>query len=124
MDIAETLRVIKSLRWNLVAEKSNAYGCQNIVYTALLVTARTLGCEIPDTGLETLKVDNARAALIRSAVSLLDRYASLPDYPDTAGGNGRWPVDLYLFLPYLSYQGYQIWHKLFNEILFPQTETE
>lgn len=117
LDIAETLRVVKDLQWELMAEKAIAYDCQNIIYTALLATSLTLGCDIPDKGMESLKVGKISAAMIGSAVSLLIRYTSLPATPDLVSSTKRRPFDFFLLLPYLAYRGYQVRYKLFNEIL-------
>lgn len=116
MDIAETLRVEKALQWERMAEKAKAYDCQNIIYTALHVTKLTLGCNIPEMGMQRLGVGKLRAAMIETAVSQLIRFTTLPANPNAVSINQQRPVDISLILPYLAYRGYQIRHKLFHEV--------
>ena len=116
MDIAETLRVEQDIKWGLIVEKAIAYDCQNIVYTAILVTNLTLGCTLPEDGIERLGVNKMRAALIKSAISSLIRYTAIPGNLNIMTSINRRPVDFSLALPYLTYKGYQMRHKLFREV--------
>ncbi len=117
LDIAETLRKIDSIRWDVVVEKSRQYDCQNIVYTALLVSRETVGCELPIGALHSLGVNPVRAGLINSIVRFLIRYSSLPAAPNAGRSLLGKQVHASLVLPYASYRFYQIRHKLFDEIL-------
>lgn len=117
LDIAETLRKMDAIRWDLVVEKSRQYDCQNIVYTALLVSRETLGCALPPGALHSLGVNPLRAGLINSMVRFLIRYSSLPAAPNAGRSLLGKQVHASLVLPYASYRFYQIRHKLLEEIL-------
>lgn len=117
MDIAETTHKIKGLRWEMVAEKARRYDCTNIVYTALLVADRTLGCSLPETVLDNLSVNPLRAAFINGLVNYALRYSSLPLDPISGTSVGGRQIHASLALPYATYRLYQIRHKLFEEIL-------
>jgi hypothetical protein len=117
LDIAETLRKMDAIRWDVVVEKSRQYDCQNIVYTALLVSRETVGCKLPTGALHSLGVNPVRAGLINSIVRFLIRYSSLPAAPNAGRSLLGKQVHASLVLPYASYRFYQIRHKLFDEIL-------
>jgi hypothetical protein len=117
LDIAETLRKMDAIRWDLVVEKSRQYDCQNIVYTALLVSRETLGCALPPGALHSLGVNPLRAGLINSMVRFLIRYSSLPAAPNAGRSLLGKQLHASLVLPYASYRFYQIRHKLLEEIL-------
>lgn len=116
LDIAETVRKIKDIRWEVVVEKSRMYDCHNIVYTALLVTSQTLGCDLPPGALKSFRVNPLRAAFIQTIVRLLMRYSTLPAAPMSGKNLLGKQVHFSLVLPYASYRFYQIRHKLFEEI--------
>jgi hypothetical protein len=117
LDISETLRKTDALRWDTVVEKSRLYDCNNIVYTALLVSDQTLGCRLPPGALHSLGVNPARAAVIQSIVKFLIRYSSLPAAPISGRSLLGKQLHASLVLPYATYRLYQIQHKLFEEIL-------
>ena len=119
LDIAETLRKIEAIRWDVMVEKSRYYDCQNIVYTALQVCTQTLGCSLPPSGLEHLGVNPLRAAVINGIVKFLIRYSSLPESPNAGKSLLGKQLHFSLLLPYASYRFYQIRHKLFEEIFNP-----
>lgn len=117
LDIAETLRKMDAIRWDVVVEKSRQYDCQNIVYTALLVCQQTLGCRLPPGALPRFGVNPLRAAVINSIAKFLIRYSSLPVAPISGRSLLGKQIHFSLVLPYASYRFYQIRHKLFDEIL-------
>ncbi|MGW8251540.1 MAG: nucleotidyltransferase family protein [Anaerolineales bacterium] len=117
MDIAETTHKIRGLRWDIVAEKARRYDCSSIVYTALLVADRTVGCTLPETILDNLSVSPVRAALIKGLVDYALRFSPLPLDPISGTSVGGRQIHASLVLPYASYRLYQIRHKLFEEIL-------
>lgn len=117
LDISETIRVMGQLRWDVVVEKAGRYDCSSIVYTALLVAERTLGCDLPVGILEELQVSRLRSAVINSLVSYAIRYSSLPLDPISGTSLGGRQLHASLVLPYATYRLNQIRHKLFEEIL-------
>jgi hypothetical protein len=117
LDIAETTRKMKRLRWDIVVEKARLYDCSNIVYAALLAADRTLGCELPENTLDDLSVSSLRAVAIKALVGFTIRYSSLPLSPISGVNIGGRQLHSSLVLPYATYRFYQIWHKIFREIL-------
>jgi hypothetical protein len=112
-DIAEILRNSPQLNWEAVKAKAQEYDCHNIVYTALLVTQMTLGCELPSGTLAKLKVHPIRRWIIRRlAIHLRHRGSllSLTSHSKT-GLLGR-KISAPLMLTYASYRWYQIGRKL------------
>jgi hypothetical protein len=106
-DIAETVRRLADLDWERLARKARLYRCEGIVYTALLTTGATVGCDLPYGALEALAVPAARAALLRRLVAGVLRTTSLSE----AGGRvGSGPV-LSLLLSYASYRWDQAWRS-------------
>ncbi|HEX5718396.1 MAG TPA: hypothetical protein VF179_19695, partial [Thermoanaerobaculia bacterium] len=89
-DIAETVRRL-DVDWDRLAACAREDRCEGIVYTALHVAKETLGCEIPDGGLELLGVPWLRALLIRRLVARFLRRGSLASPPSP-------------LLPYASYR--------------------
>ena len=116
LDIAETIRKIKDLSWDLLAEKSRAYDCNNIVYAALAVTNQTLGCELPPGVLEKLRVKPLRAAVIERIIHYMIQYGSLPEEPISGRYIFGRRIHSSLLLPYATYRFYQVRHKLIKEI--------
>lgn len=116
LDIAETVQKVKNIHWDKLVEKARSYDCTNIVYTALLVTRQTLGCDLPRDGLDALQIHRVRKALINGVVSYALRHGSLPSTP--ISGKMFWGRQLHisLVLPYAAYRFYQVRHKLLNEI--------
>jgi hypothetical protein len=116
LDIAETIHRIQELRWDCLVDKAQAYDCLNIVYTALLITQRTLGCDIAEGVMNELTPSRARAALIRGISNFLLRWTSLPASPNAGRAIFGKQIHPSLLLPYAAYRGYQIRHKLAHEI--------
>jgi hypothetical protein len=112
-DIAEITYQLSDLDWQKVVRSAQSYDCQAIVYTALLVTQRTLGCKVPDGLLGELGVSPARAALIRLIVGYGSRYRPLSSIYPFSGVElfGR-QFDLFLLLSYTAYRGYQVRRKI------------
>jgi len=112
-DIAEIINKYPGLKWEELTRKARAYDCNNIVYTALLVTEMTLGCELPDEVLDNLAVSPVRETIIRSLIRYLSRRMSLSALYPFSGRNmfGR-KVNLSLILPYATYRWYQVGRKM------------
>lgn len=117
LDIAETVRKIKNIQWDKLVEKARSYDCVNIVYTALLVTSKTLGCDVPPGLLDALQIHRIRKALINGIVSYGLRYGSLPAAPISGKSYFGKQIHISLVLPYAAYRFYQIRHKLLHEIM-------
>ncbi len=112
-DIAEIIGKHSALNWDALTDKANAYGCSNIVYTALLVARETLGCEFPGRALEGLPVMPARAAVVRGVLNYLNRRTSLASlYPFSVEDPAHRAVNVSLILPYVTYSRYQFWQKV------------
>lgn len=93
------------LDWQLVADKAHAYKCNTIVYTALVATQVTLGCQLPAGFLRKLMKNPLRALLIPSLVKLLCRRLPLSQLFVDSGTAAHerqfsWP----LFLTYATYR--------------------
>jgi hypothetical protein len=111
-DIAETVRHFPGLSWERLVAKVGAYDCRAIVYTALLVSDRTLGCSLPPGALAALGVGPVRRAFIGAIVSLLLQGPSVASYPFAGVRVFNREVNLAVLLPYATYRGYQIQHKI------------
>jgi hypothetical protein len=111
-DIAETTRKYAHMDWDKFIHKSRAYDCHPIVYTALSVADKTLGCGLPQGLLRKLDIGFARQKIIDLSIAFILRKPALFSYP-TAGPEllGR-RMNWALILPYMNYRGYQIWRKL------------
>lgn len=117
LDIAETIRKIKKMRWDIVAEKARLYDCSNIVYTAILVADRTLYCDLPEGALDNLSVSALRAVVINGLVNYAMQYGTLPLNPISGASVAGRQLHSSLVLPYATYRFYQIRHKIFEEVL-------
>jgi hypothetical protein len=109
-DTAEIINKYRNLKWSELIEKARTYHCQNIVYTALLTTRMTLGCELPDHVLDNLGVSPIKAKIMH----YLSRRVSLSECsPQRSEGKmlGR-SVNLSLLLPYTTFSTRQIWQKV------------
>lgn len=109
-DIAETVRKYRNMDWERLKGKARKAKVTDIVYTALLATQMTLGCELPAGTLEDLKGSQLRTAVINR---LLGRM-SLASYDSLYGGTavfGR-NVSWQLLLPYVTFRPYQIGRRL------------
>ncbi|MEW5957638.1 MAG: nucleotidyltransferase family protein [Chloroflexota bacterium] len=109
-DIAETIRKFPKLDWQEVLWKTTIYDCAAIVYTALLATSLTLGCELPDRLLQQISIHPARTKMIQflSRRMSLSAYSSLYSGRDVLGRKVNW----HLLLPYATLYGYQIWRRI------------
>jgi hypothetical protein len=118
-DIAETVRRGADPAWRLdwqeLARKARDYRCEGIVFTALLTTRATVGCDLPDGSLEASEALEApgglsplRAALLRRLVARALRTGSLAR-PEAGG----------LLLSYASYRWQQAWRSLWVALTHP-----
>lgn len=84
-DIAETIHYFKELDWTLFVENVKQYGCQHIVYTALLVTALTLKIDLPPGVLKQFNIGWLRATVISLVIKYLYKRVSLHSLSPSAG---------------------------------------
>ena len=117
LDIAESIRKVENIHWDKLVAKARSYDCANIVYTALLVTSKTLGCDLPWGLLDAMQIHRVRKALINGIVSYGLRYGSLPVAPISGKSFFGKQIHVSLVLPYAAYRFYQIRHKILHEIL-------
>lgn len=115
-NIAEIIAKYPDLNWAELLHKAYAYDCHLIVYTALLVTTMTIGCQLPAGLLEGLNVNPVRAKIM----GYLSRQTSAEAFSlSYSGANkaGR-QLGMSLLLPYASFRWYQIWRKAVFVLFF------
>jgi hypothetical protein len=113
VDIAETVARLPDLDWALFTEKAMAYECNNIAFSALVVTQTALGCDLPEGALTGLEVGRARSALLRHLSRFLLQWLPLSALSFYAGWElfGR-KVGWSLVLPYATYRRQQVVQSL------------
>jgi hypothetical protein len=104
-DIASIIGKYPDLDWDSVRTRARRDRCDSILFTALLTTRLLVGCRLPDGFLCELRVNPARAALIRKLVGKLHRDFSLAQLFDRSDSTFfsrafSWP----LLLTYASYR--------------------
>jgi len=117
-DIAEIVSAYPDLDWDLLIEKSLAYQCNFILYTALYVTNQTVGLSCPEEVFEKLQVNIFRKSIIQRLIITLIKNYSLTELTSRAEKNflGR-KFSLSLFLTYSTYRWKQIilkWIEIFK----------
>ena len=114
-DIAEVINKYSDLEWEAVVTKSKEYHCNNIIYTALLVTRMTLGCEFPERVINDLTVNSVKSVIIRYIIHNLNQHVSLSSlYPFSLGNPLERKFNLSLVLPYATYNWRQVLFKMIN----------
>ena len=111
-DLAETVAAYPDLDWQRLEEKARSYNCLAIVYTALRVTKRTIGCELPDSFLNRIRINRLRKQAIDWAIHLVLENHPLEAHEPRSLTLFNHRLSLSLLLPYFSYQGDQIKHRL------------
>lgn len=110
-DIRETIHAKQDISWQQVADRAQCFQSQNIVFTALLVTLLTSGCDLPVGWEEYFSIQPIRRKLIETTVKyLIDRISFYPYPYEGISILGR-PLHLTLVLPYIGYTKTQITHK-------------
>ncbi len=112
-DIAETIGKYRDINWVKFARRAIDFECNNIIYSALLVTRKTIGCQFPDEVLKNLAVHPVRSNMIRFAIAFSLRYLSFvtsPLVPSLRIFDRQ--VDLSLFLTYSTYTFNQTGRKM------------
>jgi hypothetical protein len=82
-DLAESLRRLSNLDWELLSALAREARCEGIVWAALAATRDTVGCDLPPRALERLGVSTGRERLLGALVRAAVRGRPL------AGGGGR-----------------------------------
>jgi hypothetical protein len=115
-DIAETIRVFPQLHWDSFCENAVLYGCHHIVYAALLVSQKTVGCSLPGNLRQKLKVSRVRSQLLERIIdgSSLAAFDSLESGRALFGRRLSWA----LALPYLTLNLPQTWRRVKFALLF------
>ncbi len=108
-DIAELLRTY-DYDWDSLVGRAKEWKCNWIVHTALLVTAMTLGCRLPDGTLDTLHVPPLRRRLIDFLCSHMS-FTTLGALNKGSTLLGR-RVSAGLLLPYATLGGVQLFKSL------------
>jgi len=108
-DIQALIEHYPHLDWETLIAKARAYRCDLILYTALLVTQMTLGCDLPPGRLDDLAPNPLRRTIIHSLSRRVHR-ASLAALHSGRRILGR-PVDGSLLLQYASLHWHQIWRR-------------
>jgi hypothetical protein len=112
-DLATIIEKYPNLDWDKVVSKAQAYKCNTILYTALVVAQATVGCYVPDGILIRLKINRLRASLVHYLVDNLSQRLTLANlfvHSETATLKRTlsWP----LFLTYATYRVDLLWPKL------------
>lgn len=118
-DIAEIIRTFSDINWDAVTSKAKEYHCNNIVYTALIITKMTLGCEFPEKVLYDLEVSPVRAKII-TYLSQKMSFSSLSSLYSGTDIFGK-KVNSSLILPYTTYtwcQALQMIRLVFIQALY------
>lgn len=118
-DIAEIIYKYRNLKWDVVTSKAKEYRCNNVVYAALLITQRTLGCKFPEEVIDNLGVITARSALIRFIINYLNQHLSLSYlYPFPIERPKSRGLNLSMILPYATYSWHQLWFRTWEAIKY------
>ena len=73
-DISETIRSKPDISWQQVAERARIFQCENIVFTALMVTSIATGCKLPENWEEYFGIHPFRLKLIKATVNYLSKH--------------------------------------------------
>ena len=114
-DIAEIVRVYPALDWRVVSDRARSQTSANILYTALQLTQRTVGCRVPPAVWADLGVSRSRQALVGLVCRLL---LALPLAATSAGLSlGGRRIPLTLLLPYATYTWPQLGRRLAHQLV-------
>ena len=111
-DISETIQTKHDIPWEEVTKKARSFQCENIVFTALLVTSMTTGCKLPDGWEEHFDIHPFRQKLITTTVNYLIKRISFYPYPWTGISVTGRAMHMSLILPYLGYTRNQVAKKM------------
>ena len=115
-DIAESINKYRCLNWEKLIRDARAYQCNNIVYTALLITKMTLGSDVPQRVLKELS-----DRVLRDKITYcLARYFSqnfpltlfYPYFERDREKKLVRKINISLILPYITYTPYQLCGKI------------
>jgi len=116
-DIAEIIRTYPDLNWKVFTGKTKKYHCNNVVYTALFVTKKTIGCRFPEAVLKDLGVFPLRKLIIHIIIRYLSIRMSLTSlYPFSEENPMIRKINLSLALPFMVFQ----WRHLLRKLLHIQ----
>jgi hypothetical protein len=115
-DISETIQTKNDISWKEVAEKAHSYQCENIIYTALFVTALTTNCCLPLEWETYFKIHPFRRQLIKTTANLLIKQITFYPYPFLGISILGRTMHSSLVLPYLGYTTTQTAKKIANAV--------
>lgn len=116
-DVAEIVDFYPDLNWKDFARKAKKYHCNNLIYTALAVTKKTIGCNFPETVFKELAVFPLRKLIIHLIIRYLNLRMSLSSlYPFSEENPMIRKADLSLALPFAVFQIRDFWIKMLFRI--------
>ena len=111
-DISETIQIKKDISWQQVVERARNFQCENIIYTALLVTTLATGCNLPADWEDYFVIRPIRQKLIKTTLDYVIKRISFYPYPNSGISITGRPMHLSLILPYIGYSRTQVMKKL------------
>ena len=112
-DIAEIINFYPDLNWEDFTRKAKKYRCNNLIYTALFVTKKTIGCNSPETVFKDLAVFPLRKLIIHMIIRYLNLRMSLTSlYPFLEENPLIRKTNLSLALPFAVFPWRHFWHKI------------
>ncbi len=109
-DIAEIIKKYNSINWSVVTSKAREYQCNNMVYTALLISRMTLGCQFPDEVLHNLRINPLKAKIISNLSNRMSFCSLSSLYSGMTVFNKQ--VSPSLILPYVTFSWHQAWRSI------------
>jgi hypothetical protein len=111
-DIREVINYYKDLNWDKFTQNVREYHCDSIVYTSLLVTSMTVGCELPKEVFNKLSISFFRTPVIRHLIGYLRNNVPLAFLLPSSGVT-IWQrnVNPSLLLIFATYSWFQIFRK-------------
>ncbi len=99
-----------STLWDDFASRAVEYQCNRMVYTALMITRMTVGCQFPEEVLNNSQINPLRSKIIH-ILSKRMSFCSLFSFYSGRNLFGR-VISPSLLLPYASYSWIQIWQNV------------
>jgi hypothetical protein len=118
LDIREIIVSHPEIDWDHFINKCCKYQCEALVFTALTIAHKTLGCDVPDKVYRKLKPGIIRASAIHMITSNLADSRRFSKSKSIFTLFNR-SIDGSLFLTYLSYRPNQIFSKFDRIVLHP-----
>ncbi|MCF6149531.1 MAG: nucleotidyltransferase family protein [Candidatus Kuenenia sp.] len=124
-DIAEIIRSYPDLNWEDFVRKAKKYRCNILIYTALFVTKKTIGCNFPETVFKDLAVFPVRKSIIHLIIRHLNLRMPLTSlYPFSEENPLTRKTNLSLALPFATFQWQHFYLKIFHNKKKPAKNRE